>query len=78
MAGTQASSATIAGFGLLGTIGNGLTVALKEEGYKEASVVTFFVTLSGVSFGGIGSAFWGMIAGALVLGVQRLAVKKVA
>lgn len=68
----------IAGFGLLGTIGNGLTVALKEEGYKEASIVTFFVTLSGVSFGGIGSAFWGMIAGALVLGVQRLAVKKTA
>jgi len=68
----------IAGFGLLGTIGNGLTVALKEERYKEASIVTFFVTLSGVSFGGIGSAFWGMVAGALVLGVQRLAVKKTA
>jgi benzoate membrane transport protein len=57
----------IAGFGLLGTITNGLSVALKEERFREASVVTFFVTLSGVMILGISSAFWGMIAGSLVL-----------
>lgn len=57
----------IAGFGLLGTIQNGLTLALKEDRFREASVMTFFVTLSGVMLLGISSAFWGMIAGAVVL-----------
>ncbi len=57
----------VAGFGLLGTITNGLTLALKEERFREASIVTFFVTLSGVMLLGISSAFWGMIAGAVVL-----------
>jgi benzoate membrane transport protein len=57
----------VAGFGLLGTITNGLTLALKEERFREASIVTFFVTLSGVMLLGISSAFWGMIAGAVVM-----------
>ena len=62
----------IAGFGLLGTIAGGLTVSLKDDRYREASVITFFVTLSGVVLGGVGSAFWGIVAGAAVLAVQRL------
>lgn len=61
----------IAGFGLLGTITNGLTLALKEERYREASAVTFFVTLSGVMLLGISSAFWGMVAGALALSLRQ-------
>lgn len=65
----------IAGFGLLGTIGNGLSVALGDERYREASVVTFFVTLSGMSLLGIGPAFWGMVAGAVVLLFRRKTVK---
>ncbi len=61
----------IAGFGLLGTIGHSLSLALKDERHREASVVTFFVTLSGVMLMGIGSAFWGMVAGALVLAFRK-------
>lgn len=61
----------IAGFGLLGTITNALTTALHEQRFREASVATFFVTLSGVMLLGISSAFWGMIAGALVLLVSK-------
>lgn len=61
----------IGGFGLLGTIGNSLSLALKDERDREASVVTFFVTLSGVMLMGISSAFWGMIAGCIVLGFKR-------
>jgi benzoate membrane transport protein len=61
----------IGGFGLLGTIGNGLALALKEDRYREASIVTFFATLSGMTLLGIGSAFWGMIAGALVIAIQN-------
>jgi benzoate membrane transport protein len=59
--------AAIAGLALLGTIGAGLAQAVKEEAHREAAVITFLVTLSGVAIAGIGSAFWGVVAGALAL-----------
>jgi benzoate membrane transport protein len=55
----------IAGLALLGTIGAGLSAALREEGTREAALIAFLVTLSGVSLAGIGSAFWGVVAGCL-------------
>jgi benzoate membrane transport protein len=61
----------IAGLALLGSIGGGLAVALKDDSYREAALITYLVTLSGVSLAGIGSAFWGVIAGALALFVQQ-------
>jgi benzoate membrane transport protein len=61
----------IAGLALLGTIGGGLAMALKEESTREAALITFLVTLSGVSLWGIASAFWGVVAGALALFVQQ-------
>jgi len=60
----------IAGLALLGSIGGGLAVALKDEQHREAALITFLVTLSGLSLAGIGSAFWGVVAGALALLVQ--------
>ena len=57
----------IAGLALFGTIGNSLAVALREDRDREAALITFLVTASGFSFGGIGSAFWGLIAGGLAL-----------
>ncbi len=61
----------VAGLALLGTIAGGLTVALKDEAHREPALITFLVTLSGVSLAGIGSAFWGVVAGALALFVQQ-------
>ena len=61
----------IAGLALLGTIGSGLEAALKEQQTREAALITFLVTLSGVSLWGIASAFWGVVAGALALFVQQ-------
>lgn len=61
----------IAGLALLGSIGGGLAVALKEDATREAALITFLVTLSGLSLAGIGSAFWGVVAGALALFVQQ-------
>jgi len=61
----------IAGLALLGTIGNGLAAALKEESERESALVTFLVTASGVTLFGIGSAFWGLVAGVLTLVVLR-------
>jgi benzoate membrane transport protein len=57
----------IAGFALLGTIGTGLAVALTDEGKREPALITFLVTASGVSLFGVGSAFWGLVAGAMAL-----------
>ena len=61
----------IAGLALLGTIGSGLAVAVKDESHREAALITFLVTLSGVVIAGVGSAFWGVVAGALALFVQQ-------
>jgi benzoate membrane transport protein len=63
--------AAIAGLALLGTIGAGLAAAVKDESHREAALITFLVTLSGVVVVGIGSAFWGVVAGALALFVQQ-------
>ena len=68
----------IAGLALLGSIGGGLAVALKDETHREAALITFLVTLSGVSLAGIGSAFWGVAAGALALFVQQWRPSKAA
>jgi benzoate membrane transport protein len=64
--------AAIAGLALLGTIGGALTSALQHEPHREAAVITFLVTLSGVVVAGVGSAFWGVVAGVLALLVQHL------
>ncbi|MDR7095334.1 benzoate/H(+) symporter BenE family transporter [Hydrogenophaga laconesensis] len=61
----------IAGIALLGSIGGGLHAALKDDTHREAALITFLVTLSGVVIGGIGSAFWGVVAGAVALLVQQ-------
>ncbi len=55
----------IAGLALIGTIGNGLANALKDETQRETALITFLATVSGVTLLGIGSAFWGMLAGGL-------------
>lgn len=62
--------ATIAGLALLGTIGGGLASALAHEPHREAALITFLVTLSGVVLWDVGSAFWGVVAGVLALFIQ--------
>ncbi len=64
--------AAIAGLALLGTISSGLASALADEKHREAAIITFLVTLSGVVIAGVGSAFWGVVAGTLALFVQNL------
>jgi benzoate membrane transport protein len=62
----------IAGLALLGTIGNGLASALRDEAGREPALITFLVTASGLTLFGIGSAFWGLIAGTAALLLARL------
>ena len=61
----------IAGIALFGTIGNSLAAAMRDESDREPALIAFLVTASGVSLAGIGSAFWGLLAGALTLAVWR-------
>lgn len=61
----------IAGIALLSNIGNGLASALRDERHREPALITFLVTLSGITLMDIGSAFWGVVAGSLALFVQQ-------
>ena len=63
--------AAIAGLALLATIGNGLASAVGTENQREPALVTFLVTASGVAPAGIGSAFWGLVAGVMTLAILR-------
>ncbi|MBE7420246.1 MAG: benzoate/H(+) symporter BenE family transporter [Ideonella sp.] len=61
----------VAGLALLGTIAGALAAALRDERHRDAAILTFLVTLSGLTLAGIGSAFWGVVAGAAALVVQQ-------
>lgn len=62
----------LAGLALLGTISGSLYQALLHEAERDAAIVTFLVTASGLTLLGIGSAFWGLIAGGICYAVLRL------
>ncbi len=62
----------LAGLALVGTIATALATSFAEERMRDAAAITFLVTLSGVETAGIGSAYWGLVAGAVALSAQRL------
>lgn len=59
----QALIAALAGLALLGAIGAALNGAMAAPDDREAALVTFLVTASGMSFLGLSAAFWGLIFG---------------
>lgn len=61
----------IAGLALLGTIGTNLGASLQSGPAREAGLVTLLVTVSGLNFFGINSAFWGLVAGLALYGLQQ-------
>ncbi|AXI03418.1 benzoate/H(+) symporter BenE family transporter [Aquirhabdus parva] len=61
----------IAGLALFGTVANGLATALHQEAEREAALITFLVTASGITLWGIGAAFWGLLAGIIALVISR-------
>lgn len=58
---------SIAALALFGSIVNGLTQAMAEPREREAALITFMVTASGMTLFSIGSAFWGIVAGVVTL-----------
>ncbi|QWD59492.1 benzoate/H(+) symporter BenE family transporter [Polynucleobacter sp. MWH-UH35A] len=57
--------ALLAGLALLGAIISSLMSTLEEPDHREASAITFLATASGMSFLGLGSAFWGIVIGSI-------------
>jgi benzoate membrane transport protein len=64
--------ATVAGTALLGPLTSALGTALGSERERFAAVVTLALSASPLSLLGIGPAFWGLIAGLVVLAAERL------
>lgn len=62
----KALIATVAGLALLSTIGNSLAAALSDTQSRDAALITFMTTVSGISFLGIGAPFWALILGLAV------------
>jgi benzoate membrane transport protein len=56
----------VAGLALLGTLASALSGALSVPEGREAAVITFAVAASGLTFLGVGAAFWALAAGLLV------------
>ncbi|MGO4386447.1 benzoate/H(+) symporter BenE family transporter [Microvirga sp. 2YAF29] len=63
---------TVAGLALMGAFAGALGSALSDEGRRFPTVLTLAVTASGLTLFGIGSAFWGLAAGLLALGLDAL------
>jgi benzoate membrane transport protein len=61
----------VAGLALLGAFGGALMGAVADPARREAAIVTFLVTASGLAFWGIGGAFWGLVAGGAMLVLGR-------
>lgn len=56
---------TVAGLALLGTIGNSLSAALSIPAQREAGLVTFMTTVSGLTIASIGAPLWGLLFGGM-------------
>ncbi|HAT6345207.1 TPA: benzoate/H(+) symporter BenE family transporter [Aeromonas hydrophila] len=61
----------VAGLALLGTIGSSLHTALQHDDAREAALLTFIITASGISLLGIGAACWGLLVGIILYQVNQ-------
>ena len=60
---------TIAGLALLATFASAAYAALGEERSREAGAIALVVAASGITIAGVGSAFWGLVAGLVLYAV---------
>lgn len=66
----------LAGIALFATISHNIGIAFSHIDDREAALMTFLFTASGVQFFGIGSAFWGLLFGFVVSKIMKFNVKK--
>lgn len=65
LAAPPAFVATLAGLGMLRILQGAFTVAFKDR-FPVGALVTFLVTVSGISIFNIGAPFWGLVFGAMI------------
>jgi benzoate membrane transport protein len=65
----------VAGLALVASLANALSIALKDADERMAATITFAVTASGLTLFGVGSAFWGLVGGLIVLLLDGLKKK---
>jgi benzoate membrane transport protein len=63
--------AVVVGLALLGPLVGALGTAMKDEAERYPALLAFVVSAAGVSFGGIGAAFWGLAAGLLAHALEH-------
>ena len=63
--------ATVAGTALLGSMAGAMGAALAADQDRFAAAGTLAVTASGITLMGVGSAFWGLVFGLFVFGIDR-------
>ncbi|WP_199728194.1 benzoate/H(+) symporter BenE family transporter [Sinorhizobium meliloti] len=66
----------VAGLALIGAFSSSAVAAFTNAETREAAAITFLVTASGVGFAGVSGAFWGLVAGGLMLALARSAKGK--
>src|SRR5258708_6679903 len=64
--------ATVAGTALLGSMAGAMGTAFAADKERFAAAGTLAVTASGITLMGVGSAFWGLCFGLLVLAGERV------
>ncbi|RSO56441.1 benzoate transporter BenE [Acinetobacter lactucae] len=57
--------AALAGLALLGAIASNISVAMKNDSQRDAALITFLATASGMHFLGLSSVFWGICIGVI-------------
>ncbi|MDV7604294.1 benzoate/H(+) symporter BenE [Acinetobacter baumannii] len=57
--------AALAGLALLGAIATNISVAMKNDGQRDAALITFLASASGMHFVGLSSVFWGICIGVI-------------
>lgn len=62
----------VAGLALMAPLANALSIALNEEQDRMAATTAFAVTASGLTLAGVGSAFWGLLAGMAVIVLDHI------
>ena len=61
----------VAGLALFGALAGALAAAMADAGRREAAVITFAVSASGITVGGISAPYWGLVAGLVYAALQH-------
>jgi benzoate membrane transport protein len=58
---------TVAGLAMLGALVTSVSASLEQPENRVVAIITFLVVASGIVVVGVGSAFWGLIVGGIVM-----------